>query len=407
MREIAYRRLDVSAQFGVSARQLTPKCEVLQAHLFFLTSKNLLITTEQSPTPMTGCKLALPWDPQASRTEMPISRSMATTVALVSSVELTRQSLTESLFLLTNQTRFFSTHTEIIKKGTVFMNIAMYVIRELEDALVDCENGCAKGECNADPVSALDEAVAFYTGALEGTDGSGNGNLMHALADKRCVNFKTCGREGNADSGTSRVNYEIFKLFDRMQDELSGSTADKCAAARITKEKIVPLMFVPLIQGTLRYAYITENEGYSEKSEAEGAAFAAAVLPMVAACNMNDANIIYSNMRVGQKNSATYADVSAAFERQYDCLGITCADVGGVWNSANAMYEDGAGPCGTSSSSNSANVGLAVGLTFLGLALVVLLVVVVRRRGSSSRRTISARKGEQQDQLEAQEAPVI
>lgn len=291
------------------------------------------------------------------------------------------------------------------------MNIAMYVIRELEDALVDCENGCAIGDCNSDPVSALDEAVAFYTGALEGTDGSGKGNLMHALADKRCVNFKTCGREGNTYSGTSKVNYEIFKFFDQMQDELSGTTAEKCAAARIIKEKIVSLMFIPLIQGTLRYAYITENEEYSEKSEAEGAAFAAAVLPMVAACNMDDANVIYSNMRVGQKNSATYAGVSAAFARQYDCLGISCADVGGVWNSANAKYEDGAGPCGTSSnsssSSNSASVGLTVGLTLLGLALVVLFVVFVRRRGSSSRDTSCARKGEQQDQAEAQEAPVI
>ena len=51
-------------------------------------------------------------------------------------------------------------------------------------------------------VSAPNEAVAFYTGALEGTDGSGN--LLHStLADKRCVNFKTCGREGNKLTGTA------------------------------------------------------------------------------------------------------------------------------------------------------------------------------------------------------------
>jgi hypothetical protein len=290
------------------------------------------------------------------------------------------------------------------------MNIAMYVIRELEDALVDCENGCAIGECNADPVSALDEAVAFYTGALEGVDGSSTGNLMHALADKRCANFRTCGREGTTATGTSKVNYDIFKLFDEMQEELSKTNADKCSSARITKDKIVSLMFVPLIQGTLRYAYITENEEYSEKSEAEGAAFAAAVLPMVAACNMDDANVIYANMRVGQKNSATFAAVSAAFARQYDCLGITCADVGGVWNSANGKYEEGAGPCGSNSStsSNSAtNVGLAVGLTLLGLATVAFLFVFVRRRRSSSLGTIHGDKEEPQEQAQGQKVPVI
>ena len=34
-------------------------------------------------------------------------------------------------------------------------------------------------------VHALDEGVAFYTGALEGEDGSGSGKLMYALSDKR------------------------------------------------------------------------------------------------------------------------------------------------------------------------------------------------------------------------------
>ena len=63
--------------------------------------------------------------------------------------------------------------TEAIKKGTAYMNIWMYVIREMEDALDDCKEGCTLENCNDDPVHAWDEAVAFYTGSLELTDGSG------------------------------------------------------------------------------------------------------------------------------------------------------------------------------------------------------------------------------------------
>lgn len=58
--------------------------------------------------------------------------------------------------------------TEAIKKGTVFMSVWMYTIRELEDAIDDCQSDCDPATtCNDDPVHAWDEAAAFYTGSLE------------------------------------------------------------------------------------------------------------------------------------------------------------------------------------------------------------------------------------------------
>merc|ERR1719261_1162090 len=58
---------------------------------------------------------------------------------------------------------------ECAKKGSAYWNVWMYVIREMEDAVLDCKAGCI--DCNDDPVHAWDEAVAFYAGSLEGTDG--------------------------------------------------------------------------------------------------------------------------------------------------------------------------------------------------------------------------------------------
>ena len=42
------------------------------------------------------------------------------------------------------------------KKGSAYMNVWMYVIREFEDAIDDCQKDCI--HCNDDPVHAWDEA---------------------------------------------------------------------------------------------------------------------------------------------------------------------------------------------------------------------------------------------------------
>ena len=129
----------------------------------------------------------------------------------------------------------FAPTSEVVKKTTAYMGTAMYVIRELEDALDDCV--ASDSTRNDDAVKALDEAVAFYTGSLEGSaGGSGSGVQFYALANKRCKNFSTCGTSGEALTGNSKVNHDIFEEFDRMQQNLSNGS---CADARKNKEDIV------------------------------------------------------------------------------------------------------------------------------------------------------------------------
>jgi hypothetical protein len=265
--------------------------------------------------------------------------------------------------------------TEAIKKGTAYMNVWMYVIREMEDALDDCQEGCTIENCNDDPVHAWDEAVAFYSGSLEGSDGAGDGVLLHQLADKRCENFRTCGDLADLDTGISHVNIDIFRHFNA---GLSKISAGDCSSARADKEAIEQMMAVPLVQGALRYAYVTEKETFSEKAEAEGAIFAAAVLPLVHACNEDAAQTIYDNMKVGQNGSANFGAVKSAFESAYGCMNIRCEDVGGLWDNAIGQYMEGAEPCG-SSSKRDRNVGLIVGLTVGGIVLAGIGIVVWNR----------------------------
>ena len=145
---------------------------------------------------------------------------------------------------------------EAVKKGSAYMNVWMYAIREFEDAIDDCTS--CDGECNeyslnSGSVHAWDEGVAFYTGSLEGTEtgGDSGGKLVYRLAEKRCENFGTCGPNGDATSGTAAVNIELFTLFAEGARLLERG---ECSLVRPVVDAIVSEMTVPLVQGSLRYA---------------------------------------------------------------------------------------------------------------------------------------------------------
>jgi len=260
----------------------------------------------------------------------------------------------------------FTGRTEAIKKGTVYFNVFMYVIREFEDALDDCKKGC--NDCNDDPVHAWDEGVCFYTGSIEGKDGlTSDGKLLHQLADKRCQNFKTCGPGGDDITGNSKMNIELFKMLKIGKDQVAGG---QCDAARITTAAVAEMMYIPMIQGSLRYAYKVGAQDKGEKEAAEGAVFAAAVLPRVHAEDPAAAKIIYDNLKVGAPTT-DFAAVKKAFESVYDAMGIKCEDIGGLYNDATESYYEGMEPCGLAKESAAATTTLAVAAAVGAAALML------------------------------------
>ena len=246
---------------------------------------------------------------------------------------------------------------EAAKKGSAYMNVWMYVIREFEDAIDDCTScasDCNEHSTNSGSVHAWDEGVAFYTGSREGeaTGGDSAGKLVYRLAEKRCANFGTCGASGAGAAGTSQVNTELFALFASGRDWLQQG---RCSSVRPVVDAVASLMTVPLVQGSLRYAYKVGMvpKDRTSKNAAEGATFAAAVLPLVSHCNTASAAVVGDSLNFG---AATFNDthhlsgtlpnftaVKAAFEDVYACLGITCDMVGGLLD-GDSPYA-GAGAC--------------------------------------------------------------
>jgi len=258
----------------------------------------------------------------------------------------------------------YTGRNEVIKKGSVYLNVFMYVIREFEDAVIDCKTDCDKDtNCNDGPVYAWDEGVAFYSGSMEGTDGKSSGVFLHQLADKRCKNFKTCGLNGDlADDTRSYVNHELLRMFEKGKNFL---LEGECGQTKPLLKKIINLMYVPMIQGSLRYAYkMDEYDNVDEKQSAEGAVFTAAVLPRVHAANPKAAKILYDNMKVGA-TSTSFTAVKKAYESVYDKLGISCNTVGGMYT--NGKYDKGAKPCDD-------NAGSQKGFMFAAFGALVVVV---------------------------------
>lgn len=197
-------------------------------------------------------------------------------------------------------------------KASAYMAVGMYVIRELEHAIYLCETGdCAEESClGKGAVHEVDEAVAFYAGSL-----APDGVLFYNLANKLASEF------GTATDGTAQVNADLLEAFDSAKESIVGAD---CAGLRTDTTKIVQLMSIPLVQGTIKY---TGARAAAETDQAERVIFAASVLPFVANCSTEDADVIYDNTQAG----ATTMDIDAvktAFANNYECMGISAADVG-------------------------------------------------------------------------------
>lgn len=221
-----------------------------------------------------------------------------------------------------------------------FMIVTLQVIGELEKALDEYAR-CYEPRDTCSAVKSVDQAVAYYVGSLA-ADGKGDGNLMSTLADFSCIEMKTCDYTGDSLTGPAKVNLEIIPLFWLMKDAIVNR---HFAQAKSYKEAIAAKMFIPLIQSLLRFTYENQYVIQSEETEAQAFMFATSILPLVHDCNPNDATTILTNLRIGQEGTLEFASVKAAIENNYECMQITCEDIGGIYDSTNAKYYDGAGPC--------------------------------------------------------------
>jgi hypothetical protein len=139
---------------------------------------------------------------------------------------------------------------ECANKGAQYMVTWQYVVHEIEDARMDCEDDSETR--NDRGVKAWDEGWLFWTGSTEeGTCSDGMGGYQ--LAQKRCQNYGTCDSETcEAESNKN--------MLAQYKDAQSGCDA---GPTRTHIDCIVKEMTVPLIQGANRYAYKVSKKSFT------------------------------------------------------------------------------------------------------------------------------------------------
>ena len=255
---------------------------------------------------------------------------------------------------------------EGVKKGTAYLVVWIAVIGEMDKALDACGS-----DSNA-AAAAWDTAAAYFAGTASE---DGRGNLIYALGEKRCKNFKTCAGFDQL-SGSGQINEDAMDYFVQGQIFLA---EEKCEKAKEAKDRISEKMIVGLVQGALRYLYRSYelNAGENEKIDAEAANFAAAIIPVVHACNPDDAATIQKSAEVGYTGALDYEASKEAFENNYDCMNIKCKDVGGLWDEDVEDYFPLAEPCEDDDDDESGATMptgiVAVGLGILGVAVQIFM----------------------------------
>ena len=248
----------------------------------------------------------------------------------------------------------FNTHTtEAVKKVLAYTSTYIDLNQYFEESFDEIQKGCnwskdlyINGEPNTNPctkaVNAWEKALATWSGSMEGKYGrnlqepGNSGMFLQALAEKRCVNFKTCGLskdDATNDGVTPRANMNIISAFAKGRNAVFNG---QLGLARRVVSEINKELTVSRIQGVLRYSYrVGKNLSKLDKEIAEGGAFAFGLLPQIYACNKMSAQILAANTDIGgdrtsQQNgkTASFQNVRAALECNYKCLGIRFADVG-------------------------------------------------------------------------------
>jgi hypothetical protein len=246
---------------------------------------------------------------------------------------------------------------DAMKKGSAYLNVWMEVVRYLNEAVEKCNSK------DTGAAAAVDRAVAYYAGSRAAEENS-EGVLLFALAEVRAHQMKTADHQNDNDVGDSFVNVEIMRHMTLVQQYIVTGDTSLCVKVEESKDYIVSMMKVPMVQSILRYAYIQEKEPPAKQEDldkmvAEGATFTATMLPFVHQCDARAAEIVHAQMKLGLIGK--YDEVKKMMESTYSCLNITCANVGGIWDNIGQSYKTL--PCGVKVGRSAAgNFGMSVGI---------------------------------------------
>jgi len=247
---------------------------------------------------------------------------------------------------------------EVAKKGTAYLSGYLEIFQFFEKAKYDLKNNCDGTFPCMEACKAWNNAGAFFIGSAEGKNGLNGkkinendakgsyGYQIYTLGAKRCANYGTCGPAGDQqDKGIPAKNNIV--IIELLQKGAAAVALGDLETIEKTIDEINSQILVGFIQGAIRYAYklpaLEIPKGGKELGEA--VTFAAAAIPQIANVvstkpwlrnKGKKASVLlqkaYQVKRNFDPSEFPATQVKDVFECFYEELGISCSDIGTLYD---------------------------------------------------------------------------
>lgn len=200
----------------------------------------------------------------------------------------------------------------------------MQIVAKLQSALDQCQDA-------QQSLLLIDQAAALFVGSIEGPSPGGDvdlgGKLLFALGKEWCSQFGEC--ESIEDSISNQ--FVLTSLTDMKQS----ITQKNCSSASQIMSSVLPMLPIPMIQGTLSLALTNEKLPARSQDASIASAFvlAESVLPLVKAANQSAAALILNNMDFNLNQKPVIDGAAAvfnAFKGSLNQMNMSCDYVGDI-----------------------------------------------------------------------------
>ena len=209
-------------------------------------------------------------------------------------------------------------------ESAVVINLWMFIVHTLYSVLDSCELGR-----NAEEF--LDVAFSLWVGS-EQAEGNNDGFLLYSIAERAEAQFT--GDAIDPGQSEAKANTKLINLFNEARQLVHAD--DYCSSEKFGNLQVIvssmhSTMTIPLIQ-QLIYHLHQEEHTFIEL-------YAFSIMPLIAGCNPASYNLL-KHLLVDQRFKIDDLDaVMRALENSYNCLGITCDDVGIFMNTENTCND--------------------------------------------------------------------
>jgi len=220
--------------------------------------------------------------------------------------------------------------TEMVLVSSMWMHVAHLLYDSIGICAIEAVDPNSEEASEDGGAHVLDEVAAYYIGLDQEVGSADSGYSLYNLAEKGREIFDT------SKDGMARVNREIITLLKTAQDAVSFSNGcheeDAPVTLRYKADQILSQMKVPLIQMLIHNMYKYSTHGQQDIDAHMTSVYAKVLVPHIAACSPDVASALKNSLYDSTQNdnfmSLGFNKLLAKLQSTYECLNISCEDVG-------------------------------------------------------------------------------